>query len=303
MVAKYAGPMDCVLISTPSLGRAVRSGNADRGAGVTALVRTWEPITDRGDAGHLSQAGQQHVAVLFLIRILPCARIVERECDHVLRDESRIDGAQARQAVREQSRRHHQHHGKRHLHHHQNFAKAGARAAAGLLRPAILQGGGGIERRGAQSRRQPEQDGRKNRDAQREPQHGRIRRDVESFIGAGRQKQEHVALAPNGECQAQNAAQQGQQQAFDQPLPHQPPARGAQREAHGNFAAARGSARNQQVGHVRAGDQQHQAHGRHQDRQGLPNASRSMEMPTPASRTSIFCSNANLPNALARWPP
>ena len=57
--------------------------------------------------------------------------------------------------------------------------------------------------------------------------------------------------------EADEAAGQGQQQALRQPLAQQPAATGPERHAHGHLVPARGVAGEQQVGEVRAGDQQH----------------------------------------------
>ena len=55
-----------------------------------------------------------------------------------------------------------------------------------------------------------------------------------------------------------------QQQPLGQELADQPAARRAQRQPHRHLALPRGRAGQQQVGHVRAGDQQHQPDDRHQ---------------------------------------
>ena len=52
-------------------------------------------------------------------------------------------------------------------------------------------------------------------------------------------------------------------------LPNESRAPGAEREAHRDLALARRRAREQQVGDVRAGDEQHDADDRHQDVQRL----------------------------------
>src|SRR5580704_5269563 len=58
---------------------------------------------------------------------------------------------------------------------------------------------------------------------------------------------------PGKKC-AQCAASKSENQAFDKKLAYQPAAAGAQRSAKSNFAFAHGSASQQQVGHVAAGD-------------------------------------------------
>ena len=66
--------------------------------------------------------------------------------------------------------------------------------------------------------------------------------------------------------QAQGAAGERKRQAFGQQLAEEPGAPGAQRAADRHFLLPGHGAGKQQVGHVGAGDQQHQAHrGKHQD--------------------------------------
>ena len=67
--------------------------------------------------------------------------------------------------------------------------------------------------------------------------------------------------------QSRRAAHHGEQNALGEQLPHQPlPAR-AQSRPDGDLLAPPGGARQQQVGHVRAGDQQHQDHRPEQHQQ------------------------------------
>ena len=66
-----------------------------------------------------------------------------------------------------------------------------------------------------------------------------------------------------------HAAGGGKHQAFHQQLPDQAPAAGAQGEPHRDLLLPRRCARDQQVGQVRAGDQQNQRDDRHQGQQRL----------------------------------
>ena len=70
--------------------------------------------------------------------------------------------------------------------------------------------------------------------------------------------------ADDGDAEADDAAGGGEQQALDQQLPHDAPARGAHRVAHGDLARPCRRARQQQVGDVGARDQQHEADRAHQ---------------------------------------
>ena len=57
------------------------------------------------------------------------------------------------------------------------------------------------------------------------------------------------------------AAEQRQEQALDQQLPHEAPARRAERRPDGDLAPPYRRAREQQVRHVGAGDEEHHGHG------------------------------------------
>ena len=72
----------------------------------------------------------------------------------------------------------------------------------------------------------------------------------------------------HGEAETDNAADEGQEHALDEQLTNDPPPRRAEGHAHGDLPGAMGRAGQQQVGDVRAGDQQHErdrAHERPED--------------------------------------
>ena len=60
------------------------------------------------------------------------------------------------------------------------------------------------------------------------------------------------------------AGDERQQHRFDEQLPDDVPSAGAERDADADLVRAMGGARQQQVGDVRAGDQQHEADRAHQ---------------------------------------
>ncbi len=125
-------------------------------------------------------------------------------------------------------------------------------AAAGFER------GVQIHFHGAPGRREAEQHAGGQRNAERKRQHRAVdadilqARDIAGIHGA------HDHKAGRGNDQSGGAAEDRQQNALGQQLPHQPlPAR-TQRGADGDFLFASRRARQQQVGHVGAGDQQDQ---------------------------------------------
>ena len=72
---------------------------------------------------------------------------------------------------------------------------------------------------------------------------------------------------PKAEQHAQDAPGDGEQDAFGEELADDAGAAGSQGGADGKLALAAGGAHQQQVGHVGAGDQQHQADGAQQHEQ------------------------------------
>ena len=79
-----------------------------------------------------------------------------------------------------------------------------------------------------------------------------------------------AAQSERGDRQPERPADDRQQQAFGEQLPDDSPVRGAERGPHRHLLAPPDRARQQQVGDVRAGDQQHEADGRHQHDQRSP---------------------------------
>ena len=68
-----------------------------------------------------------------------------------------------------------------------------------------------------------------------------------------------------GQEKAEAPTDESEDDALDQELTHDAPARGAEGGAHGDLARPRGRSREQKVGHVRAGDEQHEADRAHDD--------------------------------------
>ena len=66
------------------------------------------------------------------------------------------------------------------------------------------------------------------------------------------------------DAQTDDAADEREENALDEQLPDDAPPGGAEREANGNFARPMRRARQQQIGDVRAGDEQHERDGAHQ---------------------------------------
>ena len=88
-----------------------------------------------------------------------------------------------------------------------------------------------------------------------ERQTAQVRHEIQHVV---RDRRDQRLDAPLRQKQSQTAAEQSQQRALDQQLPDQPEASSAQRRADGDLFLPCRSARQQQVRHVRAGDQQHE---------------------------------------------
>ena len=67
------------------------------------------------------------------------------------------------------------------------------------------------------------------------------------------------------QSQSGSASEERQEPALDQMLPEEPRAAGSQRQTHGGFTLPADRARQQQVRHVGADDQQQDADQQHQD--------------------------------------
>ena len=109
----------------------------------------------------------------------------------------------------------------------------------------------------------PQRSAGRHRHRQREAQDAWVEVQVE-----GAHLQERWTVGPQdgarpvGDDQPADAANHGQQQALGEELLNQPPPAGANRQPHRNLLPAAAGARQQQVGDVAAGNQQHQAdHG------------------------------------------
>ena len=96
---------------------------------------------------------------------------------------------------------------------------------------------------------------------------------VEPDLGGSRQHVGDEATGrrrPGGEDKAERPLATGQHQALGEELPEQPPAAGAERGADGHLPVARRRAREEQVGHIGAGDEEHEGDGAEQDEQRQP---------------------------------
>ena len=108
-----------------------------------------------------------------------------------------------------------------------------------------------------------------------------------------RQLPDEQAAAPVRDAEAGERARGREQQDLDEQLAREAPARRAQRQAHAELVASRGGARQEQIGDVGAGDQQHERdHGhRHEHRLAIGAAHQSTcrRRPTTAGTAASRC--------------
>ena len=76
-------------------------------------------------------------------------------------------------------------------------------------------------------------------------------------------------IGPDRETSTEHRAAAGQEKAFGEQLANHPRASCSQREPDCNFAGTPGSARHQQIRHIRAGDQKNEPYGGHEHEQGV----------------------------------
>ena len=157
-----------------------------------------------------------------------------------------------------------------HLAGHERAEDSGTAASGQRTAPTFLQrtghrASGRLERR----RRADEQPGHQ-RDADRERDDGAVHPHFAEARDAERLETGQRVAAPGRDEKPRHRADHRQQQAFRQQLADEPPAAGAERRPHRELALARGRACEQQVGDVRARDEQHEADGAQQQQQRGP---------------------------------
>ena len=133
------------------------------------------------------------------------------------------------------------------------------RAAAALLQDLVAPRPGHV-----QCRRQPEKQGGEDTDPRDVAKHDGVDTEVDperlAGIGDGGIESGDPRV---GEEEAQAAADDGEDQALEQKLPDDAPAGSAERRSHADLPRAGSRAREQEIGDVRASDEQDEADGAH----------------------------------------
>ena len=222
-----------------------------------------------GHGAHIRQApqarGQPPGGCGLLLGAVAGGRRVEAEQHEAVGLEAEGHGLQVGEAAHEQAGHHEQQQRERDLHADQGASHAQA------VRPPGPDGGAGLQRAGHAGARQADgghqADGEPREDRQSESEACRAPSEAEiehEGLALGGERQDGVG-EPAREEQAGRSAEQRQQQALGQVLPHEPEGPRPQREPHGRLAAPGFRAREQQVRHVGAGDQQDEPHERTED--------------------------------------
>ena len=151
------------------------------------------------------------------------------------------------------------------LHDHQGATQTIVRA-----RPAALARLGGVVARRAQGRCEAEEQRRRDGHARgkAEDAHVEMRLQHHAFTRPG-EKRNQERRAPPREQQSGPGSERHQDDAFGQQLAHHPGATRANREPHRHLVLPRGGAGEQQVGHIGAADEEHDADDRHDNHQRL----------------------------------
>ena len=215
--------------------------------------------------------------------------------------ESRRDGFEAHEATDQQPGAGHQHQGKRQFGNHQEAAQPVPRQTQTSVTlpatPARLERRVQVHPQGAPRRRNAKQDARQDRNAEREGQNRTVdfdvvqSRDVAWIHGAYHVKR------PARDQQADCATDHRHQQAFRKQLADDPRPARSQSGADGNFLLASRGAREQQVGYVRARDQQNQRHRAEQHQQCAAHVAHYLFLQPDHSHTERAIAFVLLPNA------
>ena len=133
---------------------------------------------------------------------------------------------------------------------------------------ALFQCAGDVELRGLERGDDAEKNAGKRRDAESERQDAIINPDlVESRCAFGNDRDKQIR-EPDAQEQSGNTANRGKQNALGEHLPNDSFAAGPQRGADRNFLLPRGATGEEEIGYVRAGNQQHESDGTEEREEG-----------------------------------
>ncbi len=267
VIGRDAGDRD-LLIDVGRGGRRAVDGEIEDGS--LSAHRQHRRRRHGSDAGQCAKAVFElgHAIADLLGALVALALERQAEGHRVLRREARVHAHHRREAADEEARTGQQDHRERHFGHDEGrphpMTPRGGAAAAGALAQARGDAAAGRLERG----QQPERDARQQRDRDRVGDDQTVETDLaeqRDVRGLGRHE---GARRPGGEDEADTRAREPQHERLGQQLPEEPGARGAEGGAQRELLLARRGAREEQVGHVGAGDEEHEADGTQEDEQG-----------------------------------
>ncbi len=268
--------VDPAVLDQRRVVRAPRRAALDLHLAVHAEVehRQMARHADALDAARVRQAVVQLAIERDLLILLFVTGTGERgvEGDDPFDADARVAIAQQDEILDEQARADQQRERRRDFGDDERVAETAARDAAG---PQIAFAHGGGELRHPQARERPQsaEEAGRGGDAGREPQDARVDGDRRRARQLRAGEDDEGAHDPDGKQNAEGTARERQQQALDRHLAREIGGGGAERDANGHFAAACESGREQQVGHVRARDEEHAQHRAEEHAQRRPDAS------------------------------
>ena len=204
-----------------------------------------------------------------LLAVVPLRRQRQLRGEDALRLEARLHPLQAREAGEQQTCGDEQHERQRHFGHQQARAKTMARSdrAAARFLERLQHVDARRLPRGQQTDRQPGDERHDQREAQRE----RIDPDLEDARNQLGAEGDQRARAPTPPAAGRRAPPSTATSMLSvTSWRTTSPRLGAEREARGDLPPPAGEARQQQIGDVRAGDQEHAAHGAEEQQIALP---------------------------------
>ena len=181
-----------------------------------------------------------------------------------------IDALQPDEAREQERRAHQQHARQRHFGQHEQRPRPAGRAMPRHAAAALREPAAQVVAHQAHGRRHAEEQPGHDREPEREGERAPVHADLVEPRDGPRLERLQRADAPHGEAEPQRAAGEREHHALGEQLADQPPPRGAERRADRHLALPRGDPREHQVGHVGAGDQQHQPDRAHEDEQRGP---------------------------------
>ena len=173
--------------------------------------------------------------------------------------ESRINGREVVDRLDHQARTNHEHHGQRDFGDDEAAADVVPRPAGGAARATFLERERQTLDPGMHQRRETKDQTGDDRHAEREGQDRRIDGHFGGARQAARINAQQSVDTNAREKQSEETADNREQHPLGHELPQQPAAPGTQRGPHRELAMARLRAREQQVGEIRARDQQHES--------------------------------------------